>query len=350
MAEYYKRYEPSTTLDVSTAAASGDLPDAARLRLRSVSCPACAGALRAEDGERLLQCDRCGSRYLAAAEDGFSRRYFPNQVERLQAVGKGTRFLLEHPGMPNDIKESAFVEAHPVYVPIWEVRAYVVGWEFGKRTRSRLTKMTGGDEEYPTMEVVTEGIQEGFLAERRHYQAAAELATLGIGRPHVTGRDFSLPYASGELERGAAVFGANRDHAEVVARARKAFLRPPSGTGSRGARLFVLKETTTLLYYPLWSLRYRYRGRLYEMTLDGRNGVVHSARGPADNDRRLALLLAMYAALAIAVALSVASLSADEIARQASFYTLLVTGALTGGAYWRFRLVREVEYHEPFSY
>lgn len=320
-----------------------------RLRLRSVSCPACAGALHVADGERLLECDRCSSRYLTAGGKDFSRRYFSPRVERLRAVGKGTRFLLDHPAMPNDIKESAFVEAHLLYVPIWEVRAHVVGWEFGTKMRSRLARQTGRDEEYPAMEMVSEGIQEGYLGERRFYRAAADLGTLGIGRPHITGRDCSLPYVAGELEPGAAVLGADRDHADVVAQARRAFLRPPSGTGSRGARLFILNETVTLLYYPLWSLRYRYRGRQYEMMLDGRNGVVHAARGPADNDRRLALLLVTYAALAVALALFVSNLQAHEIARQASFYALLVMGALTAGAFFRLRLVREVEYHEPFS-
>ena len=36
--------------------------------------------------------------------------------------------------------------------------------------------------------------------------------------------------------------------------------------------------------------------------------------------------------------------------REVFFYVALLIVAAAGGVYWRFRLLREVEYHEPFSY
>lgn len=328
-----------------SASGEVEVPLAPAATLRSISCPRCAGPLQGRDGDRVIACAHCGTRFLTGLANGYARRYFPAKVERLQAVGAGARWLWEHPDAPSDIRDSAFVEAHLLYVPIWEVRAHVVGWEFGKKLRNRTEIVKVGDEDVLQNELVEEAVEEGFFGERRFYQEAADLDVLGMGRPHITGREFTLPYLVGELERGAAVLESNGDLPAVRARAQESFLRPPTGTVARDTRLFLLKESAALLYYPLWTLSYRYRGRLYEMVVDGRNGRVHAARAPADNRRRIALFLVSYALLAAAVSVW----GAWERMGEPALYTMVLVVVLAAGAFARFRLIWEVEYHEPFS-
>lgn len=317
--------------------------------LRSISCPRCAGPLQGRDGDRVIACAHCGTRFLTGLVDGYQRRYFPAKVERLQAVGAAAHWLWEHPDAPSDIRDSAFVEARLLYVPIWEARAHVVGWEFGKKLRNRSEVVRVGNEDILQNKLVEEAVEEGFFGERRFYQEAADLDVLGMGRPHITGREFTLPYLVGELERGAAVLESDGELATVRERAHESFLRPPTGTVARDTRLFLLKESAALLYYPLWTLRYRYRARLYEMVVDGRNGRVHAARAPADNRRRIALLLVSYAFLAAMLAVVASIWSAGGPMQTPALYTMVLVVALAAGAFARFRLIREVEYHEPFS-
>ena len=320
-----------------------------RATLHSVSCPRCAGPLSCRDGDQLIRCDRCGTPFHALSPGGFERRFFPAKIEKLSAVGKAARWLRECPDTPDDMAESCFTEARLLYVPIWEVRAHVVGWEFGKRLRNRAELVRVGGEEQVQTRLVEESVEDGFFGERRLYREAADLSVLGMGRPHITGREFTLPYLAGELEQEATVLEADRDLESVREHAREVFLSPATGTVARQTRLFLLRETAALIYYPLWSLRYSHRGRLYEMTVDGRNGLVHSARAPADNGARLAILVASYAALAVALALSVSAWESWEGFRQAALYAMLAVVIAASGVYWRFRLIREVEYHEPFS-
>jgi len=297
----------------------------------------------------VIECAHCRTRYLTHLDAGFERRYFPAKVERLQAVGAAARWLWEHPDVPSDIRDSAFVDAHLLYVPIWEVRAYLVGWEFGKKLRNKTTLVKVGEEEVVRTELVEQPVEEGFFGERRYYQEAADLDALGMGRPHITGREFTLPYLVGELEGGAAVLQTDGDLEAVRERARASFVRPPTGTVAPDTRLFLLKESAALLYYPLWILRYRYRGRLYEMVVDARNGRVHAARAPADNRRRIAFFLASYAALAVALAAAVSAWHAWPNMAEPALYSMVLVFVLAAGAFVRFRLIREVEYHEPFS-
>lgn len=321
----------------------------ARAALRSISCPRCAGPLSVRDGDHVITCDHCGTPFRTTSPEGFERRFFPAKVEKLQAVGRASLWLREHPDTPPDISASAFTEARLLYVPIWEVRAYVVGWEFGRKLRTKSELVQVGGEETVQTNLVEEAVEAGFLDERRLYQEAADLSALGMGRPHITGREFTLPYLVGELEHGATVLDADRDLEAVRERARESFLRPPTGTVSRQTRLFLLRESAELIYYPLWSLHYSYHGRLYEMTMDGRSGLVHSARAPADNRGRLAVLLASYASLAVGLALAVSAWEALEGFREPAAYAVAAILVAASGVYWRFRLLREVDYHEPFS-
>lgn len=209
----------------------------ARATLRSISCPRCAGPLSARDGDHLITCDHCGTPFRTMSPGGFERRFFPAKVEKLQAVGRASLWLREHPDTPSDISESAFTEARLLYVPIWEVRAYVVGWEFGRKLRTKSELVRVGREETVQTSLVEEAVEAGFLDERRLYQQAADLSALGMGRPHITGREFTLPYLVGELERGATVLDADRDLEAVRQRARESFLRgrPPAPCRGRHA-------------------------------------------------------------------------------------------------------------------
>lgn len=318
-------------------------------RLRSIRCPQCAGPVGVPGDDSLLRCESCGCDFLVASDNGYSRRYLRATVERLQAVGAAVGWLRGHAGTPRDMARAGFTQANLVYIPIWLVEGYVVGWEFGKKIRSRQQSTQQGEFEYLTVQLVEEGVQEGSFKQRRLYQAAADLSRLGVGRPQMSGREPLLPFVPGELERGAAVLEATVDYEEVRRKADSLFHKAPEG--STGFAWFdVLHQRTLLIYYPLWTLHYRYGGRLYQMTVDGRTGKVHSARAPADNTRPLALMLASYAALAVALAVVVWMWLRVEVVRGLAAYAAVAVLLLAVGAYWRFHLVKEVEYHEPFSY
>ena len=210
---------------------------------------------------RLLSCAHCKTPFLTTTPGGYSRRYFPCKVERLQAVGRASAWLDAHPDVPKDIGAAVFTEAHLLYVPIWEVGATVVGWEFGKRVRLRQRVVEVGDQDVLQQELVDEAVADPTLGERRFYQEAADLSALGMGRPHIAGREFTLPYLVGELEPGAAILEADGALPEVQRRATESFRSPPGSATIRDLHLFLLRQTSSLIYYPLWSLRYRYRGR-----------------------------------------------------------------------------------------
>ena len=317
--------------------------------LRSVRCSQCAGPLSAREGRRVLACGHCGVRVAVREHGGFSRWYLPAQVDRLEAVGAASVWLKEHPGIAQQAREASIAETQLVYAPIWEHKALIAGWEFGRKLRTRYELVGEERSERLDLKLVREGVEEPRLRERRFYEAAVDLAALGATRPRITGRELMLPLLAGEIDPSATVLEAEGSPDEVAAAGRRAALVPVSGAESPDSHVFTLRESTALLYYPLWLLRYKDGNRSYRIVINGRNGNVNSAEAPAANRARVALLVVQVAVLVALVGLLLWLGSSGEAARVPTAVGAVIVSVAAIVLVWRFRLQREVEYHEPFS-
>lgn len=110
-----------------------------------------------------------------------------------------------------------------------------------------------------------------------------------------------------------------------------------------------LRESTTLLFYPLWLLRYRDGNRLHRMVVNGRDGTVNSATAPAAVAEQVAPLLAKVASMAVVVAFLVWLGIERGAVRVPALVAAVIVSVVAVLMARRFRVQREVEYHEPFS-
>jgi hypothetical protein len=280
---------------------------------------------------------------------GFSRWYFPARVDRQEAAAAVSAWLEKHPGVARRARGAPITEAQLVYAPIWEHKALVAGWEFGRKLRTRYELVGEERSERLDIKLEREGVEEPRLQERRYYEAATDLEALGATRPRITGRELMLPLLAGEIEASATVLDAEGSPDEVAAAGRRAALTPVSAAEYPDSHVFTLRESTALLYYPLWLLRYQCGNRFYRVVINGRNGNVNSAEAPADNHGRLALLAAQVVVLAAFAGLLLWIGSLGEAARTPTVAGAVIVSVLAILLVWRFRLQREVEYHEPFS-
>jgi ribosomal protein L37AE/L43A len=317
--------------------------------LHSVECPQCAGPLGVREGRRILVCGHCGVRVAVKERDGFSRWYFPGRVDRLKAVGAGSAWLEQHPGIAKRARNAHFVEAQLAWAPIWEYKALVVGWEFGSRFRTQNELVGEEDNERLELRLVRERVEEPHLRERRFFQAATDLAALGATRPRITGREPALPLLAGELDASALILEAEGTAAEMIEKGRRAVLQPLSGALSPDVHLFALRESTTLLFYPLWLLRYQDGNRSYRMVVNGRDGTVNSATAPADIGEQVVRLIVTVASMVVAVAFLVWLGIERGAVRAPTLVAAVIVSVVALLMVWRFRAQREVEYHEPFS-
>jgi ribosomal protein L37AE/L43A len=324
-----------------------------RQTLRSVQCSQCAGPLSAREGKRVLVCDHCGVRIAVMGLGGLSHWYFPSRVDRTEAFEAGVSWLGEYPGIAPQVRAARLAEAKLVYVPIWEHKVLAAGWEFGSTHRSRIVAahnpMTGETDETMELQLLHEGVQEPRLHERRFYLPATDFEVLGARRPRVTGRELLVPLLAGEIEPEAIVLEAEGEASEVVERGRAAAQMPMTGALNTELHMFLFRETVSLLYYPLWLLRFQQGDSYCRVVVDGRDGTVNSGLAPADQRRSFATLTAKIGAQVVLGAVLLylgVTLGAGRTILAGAAVVVSAIAVWTGV---RYRPEKEVDYHDPFS-
>ena len=355
-----------STLARSARAPKVAVPAGEKHTLRSVRCSQCAGPLDAFEGRRILVCEHCGVRVAVLEHGGFSRWHFPCRLTRLQAAEAGARWLADYPGIAEEARTARLAEARLLYAPIWEHKALIAGWEFGYRYQTKNilvpaaspglfgpgvfgSSLLGEEQERLEMQLVKEDARQPHLQERRFFQPAADFGVFGATRPRITGRELVLPLLAGEIEPNASVLEVQDDGHEVAEAGRRVALTPVSGNFATDTHLFCLRESTALLYYPMWVLRYERGDRLAHVVVNGRDGSVNAAMAPASNRRATLLLVARVAALVVVAAVSAWLAVAWRQGRNSMVAVAVIVSIAAILMVWRFRPIREVEYREPFS-
>ena len=178
---------------------------------------------------------------------------------------------------------------------------------------------------------------------------ATDFGVFGATRPRITGRELMLPLLAGETEPGATVLEAQGDGHEVAEAGRRAALNPVSGNFASDIHLFCLRESTALLYYPMWILRYERGNRVAHVVVNARDGSINSAVAPASIRRAKLQLAGQAVVMAVMVAIFAWLAVTWRQGRNSMVALAVIVSIAVIYMIWRFRPVREVQYREPFS-
>src|SRR5262245_10926617 len=343
-------------------------PRTAQPEVRAIGCPQCGGALEISEGAALVRCAYCSGAFLARTRGGTIRFLAPARVA--PEVAEATvRELLRAPERPSDLATSATrVATELFYVPFWRFRATFIGRVHGKRdimARKPVavsqgdSDMGGGGVRFEMKEVrvgteeVSEEIQEIWKASI----TASPLEELGVprlsARRQMPGGLARLSAGGGELP-GLGLAGdgpwdgtlidpmipsedARRDADEIFER----FVR------GRGAELYDkqlvyerFQERESLVFYPVYRVRFQYRGRLFDAAVDGLEGRLVRAVLPARALPLTAPLVALAAGLGFAagvllraIAIPSAALMSLSTPGERRAAGVLLAGVLVVGAF-----------------
>ena len=249
-----------------------------------LDCPSCGGALSLAEGERIVACRYCRSQNLVEVPGAVPRHVIQPAVDGA-AADRVARGCLQRPNVARAARETRFESVALCYVPFYEATAVRLGTVF---VRDRVkppapldeTEQSGpgldqwlqdpGQEREDTKVVEQDVLRIG---------AACELPELGVER---------IPLAE-QRRGGATVLLQPFDPVSIH---RRAVVFAPTTPAER-----FLKETTwrvqsqndatryvetrlKLLYYPVWHIRYRHRGRTYELAVDGVTGDLLHGTAP----------------------------------------------------------------------
>jgi DNA-directed RNA polymerase subunit RPC12/RpoP len=342
------------TLAGAAPAAATPTPGAAaeptEQALHSLMCPQCAGPLSVRAGRRILLCSHCGVRVLMCGQGGVSRWLFPQTTDHVHALGTAAKWLTTYPGISQKAREVPVRQARLFHIPIWEHKVLVAGWEFGTKLRTK-TFLAGDDEgnEHLELALTEERFEDPHLQERRYFQAACDLTALEATRPRFSGRELLLPLVAGEIDPASLVVEAQGTAAEIAEHGRKIALQPASGAADPQTRMLILRESVSLLYYPLWLVDYQVGGRPYRVVVDAHEGSVNSATAPAREGRCTPELGFKVAGLVVVAILALWFGWAWASIRMPTIFLAVIVCVAAVLLVLRSPAGGKVEYHDSFS-
>ncbi len=287
--------------ETATGAEPRPVPHSLSHRVRGLSCPNCGGALEVDTGLRVVVCPYCQTSLLALNELGTRRFAVEPQIDADRAREIARRWLASGINKDRRLRKEAEVrEAFLSFLPFYRVEADCIGFALGTEERRRWVG-SGKNRRMETYEVDVER-----SAEQRFDRTypAVNVAEWGIQKVDLAG-DPIVAFNPETLDRLGMVFPPTGSEIDIRTAAIEQFKReadPSSGLKRTRFRfLQSLRERLSVVYYPLWVVRYRFRDRSYQALVDGESGALAYGKA-AGNDLYRAMMLVATEAVAAFVA------------------------------------------------
>lgn len=239
--------------------------------LVQVACPGCQGLLETREGERIIKCPYCDLLSTIIGDEGILRYQVKRRIDASQAHEILHSFLRRFNRVFDLDKEAKIMETTIAYVPFWSTRARVASWQFG------FTQ----DAERGTVRP----IESEFLTEFSWSEAACDLNEFGLHSLGLGNHVLEL-FDPEELHKGGMVFeptGSAEAHRQRTLEVFSDEIKKKSMIRNvENVELKLFNEKVSLVYYPLWIVRYKYRDRLFQVVIAGESGKVLSGRAPGN--------------------------------------------------------------------
>ena len=267
-------------------------------RVEGLSCPNCGGALEVVAGLRVVTCPYCEKSLLATPEVGSRCWVVKPQLDLGKAREIGMQWLSRGWNKDSRLRREAEVgETILCFLPFFRVEADCIGFALGTEERRR-TSGSGGKRRVIVEEV---DVERSVARSYDETFPALNVAEWGVQQIDLRG-DQLVPYDRVALERLGMVFPPTGSETVVREAAIEQFrLRSDPSGGLKRVRfrfLETLRERLSVIYYPLWIVRYRFRNRSYQILVDAEDGSVAYGKSPG-NDFYRALMLVGSQALAL---------------------------------------------------
>jgi hypothetical protein len=304
---------------------------------QGLTCPKCSGVVPVPEGVRVVECPFCQTRSLVQGDRGIRRWQVSNRIERQRVLDSMQGFFSDF-RKARDLRKSAQVrEVFLAYLPYWRVHAFVGGWLFG-RVKS------GKDSTKP--------VEVEVLEEMHWNDAATDVSEFGVHAVTLSKQELE-PYDAQRLHSEGMVFEPAESPTDALVEAESHFVHRGRQKRSLKTKYFekfhVMRPQFSLVHYPLWIARYDYRGRNYQVVIDGVKGEVLYGKAPGNIFYRAAALVAGLAlgnlilVNGTLLAFLVMSGSSDDDSIFLFVIPLIVGIGIIATAYRAFRYGEEVE-------
>jgi hypothetical protein len=310
-----------------------------------ISCPNCGGMVPIPEGERIVCCPYCDLRSMVRGERGIQRYQIAPRVTREQATQALRTFLKSHRAIAGDTtSKSSLAEVFLAYIPFWTGWSRVLSWVFGQKQVG-----SGDHKHYEAREVKV-------VQDLTWNGAACDVGEFGVESVPLTNQKLD-PFDADSLHDSGMVFepvGSTSDARQAAANEFQSIVQR-SASLDRVSQTFTrfVRQRFGLVYYPLRVLRYLYKGRSFQVVVDGHSGQTLYGKAPGSTFFRAATLIGGMAAGAfvsidVSVLLGYLALQSSSDDSGGIFGAALAAFVIGFGL--MFAAYRKFRYGEQFEY
>jgi len=317
-------------------ASNGQTPHPKKRVLTGLKCASCAGSVDVQEGLTNVVCRYCGTPQAVVGRRGIVRLMVLNTLERQQANDVVRQWFRR--GIRKDPalkKEAQYQEAFLAWFPFVRARLDVVGWVLGIREK----KVKRGN----TWKTVREPVEREIERAVDLTMPAADMAEFGVHRIDLAG-DEVQPLDDELLRSRGMVFRPSRSLEETAAElSERAIARIQQANRLDRVTfswLASIRRRVALVYYPLWVVRYGFRGRTYQVLIDAEDGSLAYGKAPGNHFYRAFSLVGASAA-ACFVGTTLLQNAGSFLRSENGLMGLAMVGlAMAGIVYWGYSQFR----------
>jgi len=231
-----------------------------------IKCSHCGAPISFQPGELLATCKYCG--YTVVIETGqtftFEHSLLLNAFDQVQVETRVRSWMREGFMKPSDLARKAKLTGRElIYLPFW-----VVSVEARSSYRGIFERIT------PAV------MKEGVIEKDYDWLVLARKATEFPTREYQVPLEGKIPFDFRRIEGFAKVLNSEigKDEAEEQAKAEiegnHKFLAQQDVDKIIEMKTEIKIEETVYLHAPLWFIKYEYKGKDYQLIIDGATGVA----------------------------------------------------------------------------
>lgn len=305
--------------------------------VRGITCPSCGGELDLREGLKTFNCKYCGTLLAVKGDEGTLKYYISPKLRREDAISNTMHWLGDGMSKAKGLKNNSRIdEAFLVYVPFWRVRADVVGWVFGQEKETRGNSTTYVDKEIKVMNTFDTTLP------------ACDISELGVRRVNLTGEEM-LPIDFDKMKSDGMVFNVIASEKEIEESVLGDFINQAREDVNLDNISFenynLVREQISIVYFPLWVIRYVFNNRIYQVLIDAASGEVSYGKAPGNTLFRAIMgIIGTAAGMFLATFFEIFFMSREPGKFHFAFYiACLIAGiALMRSSYKKFRYGGEI--------
>lgn len=251
---------------------------------------------------RKVLCTHCGALSVIKGDSGILSFTVQPKITKSEAIINIKRWF-HSVNMPGDLaRNSKLEELEMFFLPFWKIKGEVAGWIYGRTPIMKESVRFEGKRRIVTQHKVGDEPYEKLLKQQQEWEGIGiDLPALGTGTlknklKKIMSHNFIYTNRS-QIKKLGTIYETTPTVDELLSKMESKLIAKTVIFNCQGqfevkyVDLSVIKSFVSILYYPVWHLKYSYQGRLFQVTLDATDGQLLYGRAPLDNSPGIASLV-----------------------------------------------------------